>query len=273
MPNSQKNQTNQTVQSETSQHELLNQLGRSMALDSDSFQHKLEDRLNHERIRPLIEADETPNWFSVASTRLAFVSVFLVAIISAVFIYSSSPSTKTTAKLVASLGETNIENANVKLGEEIETRNSGQASLLLADYSLLRLDNNTSAILKGRRQVKLKNGRLYAEVSKTSQREPFEVTANDVNIVVLGTAFEVETSNTKTSIKVTRGRVQVSWNESKVILGAGEAISITNENTTPHKTTFENVSPVWIAKLKQAELQNPIIQAMQRHFPSRTLNL
>ena len=262
-----------TAQAFESEDELLARLGRAMAPDPERFQNMLLARLNQERIRPSRELDTRRiGWFSVTTPSVAYASVALVAMISIAVLLSSQYATKPVANVVASIGETNLADV-LQPGETIQTMNDGQASLLLTDHSLLRFDNDTSAIIEGRRQVKLTNGRLYAEVARSSQAERFQITAQDVQIIVLGTAFEVETNQDGTSVKVTDGTVRVSWASHEKILNAGDSITISKGNMVPSKTTVKKVAPDWIENLAKAEQLNPVIQAMQKHFPSRSMNL
>ncbi|MDP8245151.1 MAG: FecR domain-containing protein [Candidatus Hinthialibacter antarcticus] len=273
MTNSRENKMDKTAQAFESEDELLARLGRAMAPDPERFQNMLLARLNQERIRPSRELDTRRiGWFSVTTPSVAYASVALVAMISIAVLLSSQYATKPVANVVASIGETNLADV-LQPGETIQTMNDGQASLLLTDHSLLRFDNDTSAIIEGRRQVKLTNGRLYAEVARSSQAERFQITAQDVQIIVLGTAFEVETNQDGTSVKVTDGTVRVSWASHEEILNAGDSITISKGNMVPSKTTVKKVAPDWIENLAKAEQLNPVIQAMQKHFPSRSMNL
>lgn len=264
---------NKSTQFFENKDKLLSRLGSAMAPDPERFQNALLARLNQERVRPSRELRPPRiGWFFITPPRIAYASAVLVAMIFITVLSSSQYASKPVAYVVASIGETNLADV-LQPGETIQTTNVGQASLLLADHSLLRFDNDTSALIEGRRQVKLTKGRLYAEVARSSPAERFQITAQDVQVTVLGTAFEVETNQDGTSVRVTEGAVRVAWNNHEEILGAGDAISITEAHSTASKTTSAKAAPSWIANLAKAEQRNPVIQAMQKHFPSRSMNL
>lgn len=260
-------QTNQALETKDA---LLSCLGRAASPDAEHFQSTLLAKLNQERLRP--SREQRISGFSFSTPSVAYASVALVAVIFIAVLLSSQYAAKPVANVVASIGETNLADV-LQPGEAIQTMRDGQASLLLSDRSLLRFDNDTSATIEGRRQVKLTNGRIYAEIARASQAEHFRIMADEVEIIVLGTAFEVETNQDGTSVKVTDGTVRVSWADYEDILNAGDSITISKGIMAPSKATVKKVAPDWIENLARVEQLNPVIQAMQKHFPSRSMNL
>ena len=260
-------QPNQALDAEDA---LLSCLGRATSPDAECFQNTLLANLNQEHL--LTSRKQRVRWFSFSTPSVAYASVALVAVIFITVLLSSQYAAQPVANVVASIGETNLANV-LQPGETIQTMRDGQVSLLLADRSLLRFDNDTTAIIQGYRQVKITKGRIYAEIARASQAERFQIMAQEVEIIVLGTAFEVETNQDKTSVKVTEGTVKVSWADHEEILKAGDVILISKGSMKPSKTTVKKNAPSWIANLAKAEQLNPVIQAMQKHFPSRSMNL
>lgn len=70
--------------------------------------------------------------------------------------------------------------------------------------------------------AKLDAGSAEFDVHPNPERA-FEVSAGNVRISVLGTAFTVAVESNQTRVGVTRGKVRVSWTDGHAVLVAGEA--------------------------------------------------
>ena len=101
----------------------------------------------------------------------------------------------------------------------------------LPDGSIVTLNKQSSLTYpsefsSGQRNISL-HGEAFFRVTP-NKRKPFVVSVNDVNITVLGTAFNVKSVNGTTEVIVESGRVSVTRGDETVELGANERI-ITGE--------------------------------------------
>jgi transmembrane sensor len=137
--------------------------------------------------------------------RLAFASMFAIALVAVSFYFYANPKT-----------------------ERFETALGEQRSVMLGDGSLVTL-NTTSAIevrvSKSKRHVTLLAGEALFEVAQDASR-PFEVTAGEATVRVLGTRFNVDRHSREMRVIVVEGRVEVSTDSARVPLGAGEQLTL-----------------------------------------------
>lgn len=110
----------------------------------------------------------------------------------------------------------------------VQTHTEEQKSLTLTDGTQVQLNDQTTLILPEtfknakRRKVTLQ-GEAYFEV-KPNPEKPFEISADELTIVVLGTAFNVRAypEEMTTEVEVTHGRVRISIENQELILTANE---------------------------------------------------
>jgi transmembrane sensor len=121
------------------------------------------------------------------------------------------------------------------------------SSYILSDKSEVVLSKNSILLFPKKfdnagRKVELK-GKAYFNVSKNKSC-PFEVTAGNINVKVLGTRFEIEmdTISKKTNIIVQEGRISVSCSltEFSRVLQKNEAITINQQGVLIEKSTIKN---------------------------------
>jgi transmembrane sensor len=128
---------------------------------------------------------------------------------------------KSDNKLVYDVSDSTLEASNKILYNKVSTPRGGQYHLVLPDGSNVWLNASSSikfptVFLGDERRVEI-TGEVYFEVknllnSKTRENIPFLVTANDMEIKVLGTQFNVNSYKDDNTIKATlvEGRIVVS---------------------------------------------------------------
>ncbi len=257
--------------------ELINYLAQTAQPNKTKFREKLLTRLEQEHIRPEVHQERSSRVGSTYVLRFAF-SMVIVLILSVGGYYWMIPSPKSMASIVASVGTLSIsdqdrDEGKVKQGEWIQSQEDGQASLLLSDYSVVRMDHDTTLKIQKRRNVVLKHGRLFAEITRTTSKDRFTIHTPEAQLTVLGTAFEVFSHNQETTVTVTEGKVQVEWDERSEVVSAGESITVAASSTVKPKHVVKEEGFDWFSQLKKLESQSPVIQAMRKHFPSRSLDL
>ncbi|PSL42484.1 FecR family protein [Chitinophaga niastensis] len=120
-----------------------------------------------------------------------------------------------------------------------------QDSLRLPDGSTMYLNAHTTVRYargfgKENRQIKIDKGEAFFDVTKNDAL-PFIVNAPDVEVQVLGTAFNVKAANAGVKVFVQSGKVSAAYKgtEKKVILTPGVEASLkhngTNIDTRVHK--------------------------------------
>ncbi len=159
----------------------------------------------------------------------------------------------------------------------IETFRSGDTSsqsITLADGSRVTLNKNSSLEfqkrMKTQRNVKL-TGEAFFEVAR-NEAVPFIIETNNARVKVLGTSFNVKTNERGTTVHVKTGKVELSNDNKKIILTAGEQglLSsgkiekqvINNENYLAWKTkklVFDKKSIIEVAAALQEYYNTPII--------------
>ena len=99
----------------------------------------------------------------------------------------------------------------VERGDVYETGKGEQKRIALADGSWLILDTETRLRVRlgrERRAITLEHGRAYFDVASDVLR-PFVVNAGNHDVVVTGTAFDVQRANQAVSVTLERGHVFV----------------------------------------------------------------
>ena len=99
----------------------------------------------------------------------------------------------------------------VERGDVYETGKGEQKRIALADGSWLILDTETRLRVRlgrERRAIALEHGRAYFDVASDVLR-PFVVNAGNRDVVVTGTAFDVQRANENVSVTLERGHVFV----------------------------------------------------------------
>lgn len=159
----------------------------------------------------------------------------------------------------------------------IVTFSSGDTSsqsITLADGSRVTLNKNSSLEfqkrMKTKRNVKL-TGEAFFEVAR-NEAVPFIIETNNAQVKVLGTSFNVKTNERGTAVHVKTGKVELSKDNKKIILTAGEQglLSsgkiekqvINNENYLAWKTkklVFDKQSIIEVAAALQEYYNTPII--------------
>ncbi|WP_143247465.1 FecR family protein [Agaribacterium haliotis] len=95
--------------------------------------------------------------------------------------------------------------------ETFISNHHGNSEYYLKDGSRLRLSGDSQATMrwsKSSRELTLDKGSIYIEVEHNTQK-PFIVHSHQHQIIVVGTAFEVQQSPSATQISVTEGRVKI----------------------------------------------------------------
>lgn len=159
----------------------------------------------------------------------------------------------------------------------IVTFSSGDTSsqsITLADGSRVTLNKNSSLEyqkrMKTQRNVKL-TGEAFFEVAR-NEAVPFIIETNNARVKVLGTSFNVKTNERGTTVHVKTGKVELSKDNKKIILTAGEQgllssgkiekQAINNENYLAWKTkklVFDKKSIIEVAAALQEYYNTPII--------------
>lgn len=104
--------------------------------------------------------------------------------------------------------------------------------IVLPDSSIVILNGNSSIQYntafndQPRREIIL-NGNAYFKIKKTNLQQPFIVHANQLNISVTGTEFNVDARTKATDVVLTKGNINISFSESegsahRTFLSAGE---------------------------------------------------
>lgn len=116
--------------------------------------------------------------------------------------------------------------ATIKSGSDVLKEN-------LADGSVITLNKNSSIVydkkLKGATRNIALTGEAFFEVAP-DKNKPFIITVNDVTIRVVGTSFNVKSSNGNTEVNVKSGVVEIIRQSEKVSLRAKEKVIVETSN-------------------------------------------
>ncbi|MDO6694311.1 FecR domain-containing protein [Aliiglaciecola sp. 3_MG-2023] len=116
------------------------------------------------------------------------------------------------------------------------------------------------------RYAQMTHGQIYFDVAKDKTR-PFVIDVGEVQIRVLGTAFDVDHTNARTLISVYEGRVQINADDVFTLV-KGEQLIV--ENGRGSKVTFKQLAmlPAWRSgwlEVEQQPLQD-VVAHMQRYI-------
>lgn len=130
---------------------------------------------------------------------------------------------------------------------------STKEDINLADGSFIKLDKTTTLKETGFRSVQL-DGRAYFDIA-TDKSNPFTIRLKHGLITVLGTSFNINTSEKFSQIYVTEGKVKYQFKNEEYILTAGDLLQVSDGNVVrsanpkispekwiQQKTVFENNS-------------------------------
>ncbi len=165
------------------------------------------------------QADLLPTEVGSRNHRLARFAVALVAVAGVVlaiglnFRSASSPNT-----VVFRLSQASVQPTEVVTGPGQETR------LLLGDAEVLVRENSRLTVERfpdGRSLLSLASGGVFCEVEPRPQRPVFQVVSGDVEVTVIGTAFEVTRGRT-VEVRVEHGIVGVQTSSEDVKLRKGD---------------------------------------------------
>jgi ferric-dicitrate binding protein FerR (iron transport regulator) len=108
----------------------------------------------------------------------------------------------------------------------------------LPDGSVITLNKQSSVTypekFKGRTRPVTLKGEAFFNVSP-DKAKPFVIAVNDIQVMVVGTSFNIKSSTDKTEVLVETGVVRVTRNGATVELNAGEKIVFSPKDTTPVK--------------------------------------
>ncbi|HOK04329.1 MAG TPA: FecR family protein [Victivallales bacterium] len=140
--------------------------------------------------------------------------------------------------------------AKIKTPSKIITPKGGNLLIEYSDKTRLELgeDSEINTIFRenSRKIIFLKNG--FLKVDSTPQKKSMLISTPNTDIEVIGTSFEIRSSEEKTCVDLIKGRLSVTNNVSgeKVVLNKGESIiSYSSGNITK---TEDNDSLLWKAE-------------------------
>ena len=108
----------------------------------------------------------------------------------------------------------------VSVGQSIQTKATERRRVVLADGSVLYMNQNTSVRVEGERRISLAGGEVFVEVSpRGAGGERFVVKTPGREVSALGTKFDVLVNNEGTGVLVTQGKVKVTGVETPVVSG------------------------------------------------------
>lgn len=243
------------------QYELLKQCWTNKELiDYNTGEEEEKDRLKRilflantaddnlrEEIEPVLEKKRTP---------AKVIKIILYAVVAACFVLFilKSPFASHSNKL-----------PKVSLPmQEVATQKGTRTRTILPDGSIVWLNSGSKISynedFKGTTREVTLEGEAYFDVAKSS-RKPFIVHVSNINIHVLGTAFNVKSyaSDSATETTLVSGLVQITGNKgdntgaSKLILHPNEKASISKTINSPlfsdTATLKQEASPVVISKV------------------------
>ncbi len=103
----------------------------------------------------------------------------------------------------------------VDVGAVVRTRARQRRRVVLADGSVLYVNQDTEVVVTAHRRIALRKGEVYVEVSPqaanpTGRREQFVIHTPTREVVAVGTRLAVTVSGGKTAVCVTQGKARVS---------------------------------------------------------------
>jgi ferric-dicitrate binding protein FerR (iron transport regulator)/tetratricopeptide (TPR) repeat protein len=108
------------------------------------------------------------------------------------------------------------------VGDQLATQAGEKRRVMLADGSVLFMNQNASVKLKAERCLQLECGQVYIEAAPTNEslgRGAFQVEAPGRTLTALGTKFAVDAVDTSLSLLVTQGQVKLGDGAEPVVAG------------------------------------------------------
>ena len=145
--------------------------------------------------------------------------------------------------------------ASIRVGDRLVIPPGGQLSFqYLEEETEIRLEGGSRAHVSernGAKQIRLKAGRLYAEVAKQPSGSPMRVSTHDAEVVVLGTSFEVFAGEI-TRLSVISGKVRFNSlkSDESVVVSTG-SLAETGRKLAPRAYTLYRCKPQMEVSLNQ----------------------
>lgn len=170
-----------------------------------------------------------------------------------------------------------IQSSKTKNRQLVLTAAASPVTDTLSDGSIITLNRYSSLLAPSKfsgktREVTLQNGEAFFDVVHNSKR-PFLVHVDGMEVRVLGTSFNIRRNGNQSIIDIATGKVQVSFKREKLILHAGEKISIDPTTTKLVSQKSESllynyyVTKKFIANNTRLEdLVNILNKAYNRHI-------
>lgn len=189
------------------------ELALQSKVDENDAWKRFQQRVSRDQAAPVMTVVETPARVKWYDTRVAAAVIMLVGVAALLF-FILVPFRSGKQVVVAAKTEAQAET--------------------LPDGSVVTLNKNSTisyadAFRGSNRTVKL-NGEAFFQV-KSDKTKPFIVTINDITITVLGTSFNVKSSNGKTEVVVESGLVKVDHASKSIQLKQKEKLEIENADT------------------------------------------
>lgn len=142
------------------------------------------------------------------------------------------------AALAACLMLVYLPDLTLQLQADVVTRTAEARDVTLEDGSVVQLAPRTALSVRfsdERRSVALLAGQAFFSVQPNAAR-PFDVTAGDVTVTVVGTAFDVRVSDETLVVGVQQGTVDVRSARSTTRLRAGDQLAIRRQQGGQQQT-------------------------------------
>jgi hypothetical protein len=107
-------------------------------------------------------------------------------------------------------------------GESLRTTKGTRGRVALKDGSLLLLNQKTELRLLGERELKMAAGEVLARVKRDKGGKPLNIETPAGKVRVTGTKLNLQVTDDRTTVDVTRGSVEVEGAGARVEVGAGE---------------------------------------------------
>ncbi len=129
----------------------------------------------------------------------------------------------------------------------------------LHDGTVITLDKGSTLAENGTRNVTLK-GRAYFDVAPDKNR-PFLVKLDHGYVTVLGTEFNITTSQERTEVYVTEGRVKYTYQSDNIILNPGDVAEVNEGVLNLRKSQHKPEG--WINRILKFENES-LVSTMQQ---------
>ncbi|MFJ4142821.1 FecR family protein [Pseudomonas sp. NPDC089734] len=166
---------------------------------------------------------------------------------------------------------------NTALQADVQTASNERREIQLPDGSRAVLDSNSAIAFEftdTRRDIRLLCGQAFFEV-KPDRSKPFNVQAQDLNVTVTGTAFNVDLEAKSIEVGVQHGSVKVTERSSNRILSpgltAGQQLDFNRSNG---QTRMETIPTNRIATWRNGQLiadnarLADVVDELRRYLPA-----